>query len=68
MSMRGPTDTAAPEAQEPPVRDIEQELAGGRTAGTPAGVLLAVFVAIACLVLVALALVAVAYFATDLFA
>jgi hypothetical protein len=55
------------ETQQPPVRDVEQEVAGGRTAGTPAGVLLAVVVAVACLVLVALALVAVAYFATDWF-
>ena len=70
--MRGPAETAgtshpAPEAVEPEARDAEQEIASGRTAGTPAGVLFAVVVAVACLVFVALTLAAVAYFATDFF-
>jgi hypothetical protein len=70
--MSGPAETAgtshpAPEAEEPEVRDTEQEIASGRTAGTPPGVLFAVVVAIACLVFVALTLAAVAYFATDFF-
>jgi hypothetical protein len=59
--MRASADTR-PETQEPPGRDVEQEVAAGRTAGTPAGLLLAVVVTVGCLVLVALALVAVAYF------
>jgi len=59
--MRAPSDTAAsrrkPEAEELPARDVEQEVASGRTAATPVGVLLGVVVTVACLVLVVLALV-----------
>jgi hypothetical protein len=54
-----------PDAQEPEARDTEQELAGGRTAGTPAGVLFAVIGTIAVVVLVVLVLAVLAYVGTD---
>jgi hypothetical protein len=53
------------ETEEPPSRDAEQEVASGRTAATPVGVVLGVAVTVACLVLVVLALVVVALAGTD---
>lgn len=55
----------APEAQEPEARDTEQEVAGGRTAGTPAGVLFAVIATIAVVFIVVLVLAVLAYVGTD---
>jgi hypothetical protein len=67
--LRAPPDTAGsgrkPEAEEPPARDVEQEVAGGRTAATPVGVLLGVTVTVAGLVLAVLALVVFALAGTD---
>jgi hypothetical protein len=68
--MRAPADTAGssgrtPEAEEPKARSLEQELASGRTAATPAVILLTVIVTIACLVLVVAVLAVLAYTATD---
>ena len=61
-----PVHTAAetnriPEAESPSARTEEQETASGRTASTPASVLLRVIGAIASLVAVVLALVVLAY-------
>jgi hypothetical protein len=52
---------SVPEAQTPDARTDEQELASGRTAGTPVAVLSSVIVVVAALVLVALVIVVVAY-------
>jgi hypothetical protein len=50
-----------PEAESPPARTDEQEVASGRTAGTPVAVLGTVIVVLAVLVLAVLAIVVVAY-------
>ena len=67
--MRAPTDTPAsgrpPEVEEPEARDVEQEVAGGRTAATPVGVIVGVAVTVACLVFVVLVLVVLALAGTD---
>jgi hypothetical protein len=67
--LRAPADTSGsgrePEAEEPEARDVEQEVAGGRTAATPVGVLIGVIVAVACLVVVVLVLVVLALAGTD---
>jgi hypothetical protein len=54
-----------PDTEEPRARDVEQEVASGRTAATPVGALLGVVVTVACLVLVVLALVVLAPAGTD---
>lgn len=59
------TSGRKPEAEEPTARDVEQEVASGRTAATPVGVLLGVAVTVACLVLVVLVLVVLALAGTD---
>jgi hypothetical protein len=68
--MQAPADMTTsggrkPEAEEPTARDVEQEVASGRTAATPVGVLLGVAVTVACLVLVVLVLVVLALAGTD---
>jgi hypothetical protein len=65
--LRAPADTSGSgrEAEEPEARDVEQEVAGGRTAATPVGVLIGVIVAVACLVVVVLVLVVLALAGTD---
>jgi hypothetical protein len=69
---RAPAETAGsgpePAAEEPEARDVEQEVASGRTAATPVGVLLGVVVTVACLVLVVLVLVVLALFGADVVA
>jgi hypothetical protein len=66
---RAPADTPGsgrePDAEEPAARDAEQEVASGRTAATPVGVLLGVAVAVGSLVLVVLVLVVLALAGTD---
>jgi hypothetical protein len=51
----------APEAERPAARTEEQEVAGGRTASTPVGVLGSVIFVVAVAVLVVLAIAVVAY-------
>jgi hypothetical protein len=67
--MRAPADSSTsgrdPEVEEAPARDVEQEVASGRTAATAVGVLLGVAVTVACLALVVLALVVVALAGAD---
>ena len=52
----------APEAESPNVRTEEQEVAAGRTAGTPVAMLGCLVVVIGCAVAVVLALVVLAFY------
>jgi hypothetical protein len=51
-----------PEAESPPARTEEQEVAGGRTASTPFAVLGSVAFLVGCLVALALALAVLAFY------